>query len=169
MSGGFDDDELWNYFGPKKVQPPEQDPVPLSSPRKGDAASQNEEPKSGQPPWRRSREGDAAPQNATPESVQAPWKRSKGHRPFAGDVVAELRKKALAPNWLSDPPAPSSRAKCGIVVPFAGLAVVMTAGIVGYELSSGPPARRPRWRSPGLADVESGGESRPGATYGGRL
>jgi hypothetical protein len=141
MSGEFDDDELWNYYGPKKVRPPKQDPVPLSSPQEGDAASQNEVPGSGQAPWQRSREKDDAPQRTATTSMPPPWKRSKGHRPFVGDVaIAEMRNKALAPSRLSYPPAPPSRMKYGMAVPFAGVAMMMAIGIVMYKLGSSPSA-----------------------------
>jgi hypothetical protein len=123
MSGEFDDDKLWNYYGPKKVRPPEQDPVPFSSPQEGDAASQNE----------------------VPGSERAPWKRSKGHRPFVGDVaIVEMRNKALAPNRLSEPPTSPPGKKYRVAVSLAGATMLMAAGIAGYKLGSGPSALLPQ-------------------------
>jgi hypothetical protein len=93
--------------------------------------------------WRRAREGDAALQNVAPESGQTPWKRQKRRGPFAGDVAfAGLRNKlALAPQRLpGPPPSPSTGVKDRLVLRLAGVAVVTTFGVIGFQLGSGPPA-----------------------------
>lgn len=110
-------------YAPKKVQRPEQDPIPAG----------------------KHRESDAAPQNAALESGQPPWKRSKRGRPFAGDVaIVELRNKlALAPQRLPEPPL-STGVKYGLASRLAGVAVVTAVGVIGYRLAYGPPTSLPQ-------------------------
>jgi hypothetical protein len=136
----FDDDKRWNYFLPKKVRHPEQNPIPLSSDQEDNAASQNQPPKFEQLPWKRSQEGDAASQNVSPKSEQPPWKRSKKYRQFAGDVaIIELRNKALAPDRLSEPAGPPSGGRHRTALWIASVPIMMAIGIAGYELGPGSP------------------------------
>jgi hypothetical protein len=135
----FDDDKRWNYFPPKKVQHPEQNPSPLRSDQEDNAAPQNQTPKFEQLPWKRSREGDAVSQNVKPESTRVPWKRSKGYKPFVGDAaIVELRNKALAPDRLSEPAAPSPGRRRRTALWLTGIPMMMAIGIAGYELGPAP-------------------------------
>src|SRR5215470_10119966 len=110
-------------YAPKKVRHAEPEPNPAAAPGKD----------------------DVAPLSQAPEPAEALRTRSNQRPGFADDVaIAELRGElAPPPNWMPEPPPPSTGGKYVLVGRLAGLAMLTAVSFIAYRLGSAPPAGSP--------------------------
>src|SRR5499427_7686659 len=110
-------------YAPKKVRHAEPEPNPAAAPGKD----------------------DVAPLSQAPEPAEALWTRSNQRPVFADDVaIAELRGElAPPPNWIPEPPPPSTGRKYVLAGRLAGLAMLTAVSFIAYRLGSAPPPGSP--------------------------
>src|SRR5262252_1707712 len=110
-------------YAPKKVRHAEPEPNPAAAPGKD----------------------DVAPLSQAPEPAEALRTRSNQRPVFADDVaIAELRGElAPPPNWIPEPPPPSTGRKYVLAGRLAGLAMLTAVSFIAYRLGSAPPPGSP--------------------------